>query len=224
MPEVLLASQAGTNSLASARLVPDSVDTCGGEIANQLASLLGMPCVQNPYRHELIDVTRSLRHRQLHGRLSRNCLDEQKQQLIEVAYLPYRERIETAIESVLDQSNFVVHLSVRTFDLREGDKLLRTDVGLLYDPGRDDELNLCINWICELYDVFPNLRVRRNYPRCGTVDSLTKAMRERFPADQYLGIEVWMNRAWATRKVRLRDEAMVHLAEALRVTIGVAES
>lgn len=220
LPEQLLGVGIETDSRAPNRHSGPSIDNDAGEIADRLASLLAVPCVQNPYRHDLIDVTRSLRHRQLYGPLTSDWNAEQRQRLIETAYQPYRERVQAAIETILQQYNFVIHLSVRTFALREGSKLRRTDIGLLYDPGRIDELNLCLDWIDELYDAYPNLLVRRNYPRRGTVDSLTKAMRGQFPAEQYLGIDVWMNRAWASRKVRLRDEAIEQFAGALRNNLG----
>ena len=193
-------------------------------MADRLASLLQMPCLKNRYRHDLIDVTRSLHHRKLFGESTGHWPKRRKQQLIDVAYQPYRDSVRAAVEKVLQQFTFAVHLSVRSFDLRAGDKLRRTDVGLLYDPARVEESALCQDWIDELYYDFPNLRVRRNYPRRGTIDSLTKAMRGQFPPDQYLGIEVWMNRAWAARNVRLRDEALERFANALRVTIGIPTS
>lgn len=221
---MLFGGDGGSTSLSDGALNPDSVDTCGGEIAERIGSLLHMPCLKNPYRHDLIDVTRSLNHRQLHGAITQNWPEERKQQLLDIAYHPYRERVESAIGRVLQQFTFVVHLSVRTFDLHQGDNLLRTDVGLLYDAARTGELDLCLDWIDELFYAFPHLRVRRNYPRRGTADCLTKAMRGRFPAEHYLGIEVWMNRAWAARKVSLRDEAIEQFADALRLTTGFPKS
>jgi hypothetical protein len=207
----------------AAALDPDSVDRAGGEIADSLATLLSMPCIRNPYRHELIDVTRSLGHRRLFGPTTRSWPIEKKQQLIDVAHAPYQRRVERGIRRILQQFTFVVHLSVRTLDLRNADTVLRTDVGLAYDPSREDELEFCLDWIDELYREFPHLRVRRNYPKRGTVDSLAKSMRRQFPPEQYLGVEVLLNRAWAGREVKLRDEAVEHLADALRVTIGIAK-
>lgn len=197
------------------------VDVWGGEVADDLSKLLDAPCLKHAYRHELVDVTRSLRHRQLFGATTRRWSEQRKQELLDAVYHPYRQQVEAEIERVLQQFTFVIHLSVRTFNLRQGGKPRRTDVGLLYDPSRLDELDLCLHWIDESYFAYPNLRVRRNYPRRGTADCLTKTMRGTFPANQYLGIEVWMNRAWVARKVRLREEALLHFANALRVTIGM---
>jgi hypothetical protein len=202
----------------------DSVDTSGGRIAREMAAELHMPCVVHAYRRDLIDVTRSLHHRDLFGRQSRHWSDAQKQLLIETVYRPYRQRIEASVERILQHFHYVIHLSVRTFPAKFRAKPRRTDIGLLYDPAREEEMAFCIDWIDEMYDINPNVRVRRNYPRRGTVDSLTKAMRCRFSAEQYLGIDVWMNRAWAARDVRLRDEALLSFCEALRRTLGIPGS
>lgn len=88
-------------------------------------------------------------------------------------------------------------------------------MGLLYDPGRQDEVDLCLDWIDEMYDEAPNLKVRRNYPGRGTNDSLTRTMRSEFEPMPYLGIEVWVNQAWASRPSLRRDEAIDGVAWAL---------
>ena len=78
---------------------------------------------------------------------------------------------------MLVRAPYVVHLSIGTFDLlsKKG-KLQRADIGLLYDPAVDEEVDLCIDWFNSMYDDVPMLRVRRNYPRRGTADNITKAM------------------------------------------------
>ncbi|MCO8122951.1 N-formylglutamate amidohydrolase [Stieleria sp. TO1_6] len=202
----------------------DSIDHCAGELAGRLASMINMPLIRNPFCNALIDVSRSLHHRQLYGALSQDWSDVQKQQLIDLVHTPYRRRIESALQRILQQFTFVIHLSVRTFDSQVSQTPRRGDIGLLYDPSREAEVDFCLDWIDELYDLYPHLRVRRNYPRRGTVDSLHKALRRKFPADQYLGVEVWLNRAWASRDVALRDEALRHLAASLRETVGVPSS
>ncbi|MCA9139306.1 MAG: hypothetical protein KDB00_21175 [Planctomycetales bacterium] len=200
------------------------VDTCGGEVANDLASLLDAPILSHRFRTDLVDVSRSLNHPKLFGKIAKSWSASRKQQLIDIAYQPFRDDVEAALGRVLQQYTFVIHLSVRSFASQQGGKRRRTDVGLLYDPARRDEMDLCADWVDELYFVYPHLRVRRNYPRRGTVDSLTKSMRGRFSADLYMGVEVWVNRAWAARRVRLRDEALTHFAEALRQTIDASDA
>ncbi|KAA5539719.1 N-formylglutamate amidohydrolase [Roseiconus nitratireducens] len=199
-------------------------DRYGGEISQTLAEALHAPLIRNPFRHDVIDVSRSLRHPRLFGPSTKNLSPQQKQWLIETIHRPYRRQVQSAIKRITQQFTFAVHISVRTFAASVGGKPRRTDVGLLYDPARPNEVDFCLDWIDELYEISPYLKVRRNYPRRGTVDSLTKAMRARFPADCYLGIELWLNRAWAARRGRLRDEAINALCHSLQMTVGIPAS
>ena len=194
-----------------------SSDASARSVSSQLAGFLNVPMLCNEFSTELIDVRRSLHHRELLGKKTRKWKAEDRQWLIDTIYLPYRQRIRQVIANMLVQHSYVTHLSIQTFDLRsKKGKLRRTDVGLLYDPAREDEVDFCLDWIDEMYDEAPMLKVRRNYPSRGTNDSLAKAMRAEFAGMPYLGIEVWLNRAWAGRNVTLRTEAIKGMAWALR--------
>jgi hypothetical protein len=67
-----------------------------------------------------------------------------------------------------------------------------------------------------MYYELPMLRVRRNYPRRGTSDSITKAMRAHFAGEHYVGIEVQFNRAWVGRRLPIRQEVLVGMCDCLR--------
>ncbi|MGB7326924.1 MAG: N-formylglutamate amidohydrolase [Rubripirellula sp.] len=191
-------------------------------VAKRLANGFDAPLIANRYSSQLIDVGRSLHHRELFPKLTRQWSPDDRQSLIDQIYLPYRDRIRRAIAGGLLRYSYVIHLSVRTFDLRSHGKVRRTDVGMLYDPSNNDEVDLCLDWIDELYDEAEMLKVRRNYPRRGTTDSITKAMRSEFAGTQYLGIELMLNRAWASRDVSLRDQAIDGLIWSLKtITDGV---
>lgn len=201
-----------------------SVDWLAGWVADQLSKRLGVPCVKQAFRRDLVDVSRSLGHRNFYGPVTRAWSDAEKAMLIDTVYRPYRARVEVALEQVLEQFQFAIHLSVRTFEPWHRGKPRRTDVGLLYDTSRSEEAALCMDWVDELWDAFPDLKVRRNYPARGRANHLMMSLRERFPSQRYLGIEVWMNRAWVARRGRLRDEAIEHFAEAFRTIIGLPVS
>jgi hypothetical protein len=64
---------------------------------------------------------------------------------------------------------------------------------LLYDPRRRDERVFCERWGRLLAQRIAPLRVRRNYPYRGYDDGLTTALRRRFPADRYIGVEIEVN-------------------------------
>jgi len=120
---------------------------------------------------------------------------------------------------------FVVHLSIRTFDLLGPKKQpRRADIGLLYDPTYTDEADLCADWTEDLYFEADMIKVRRNYPRRGTTDSLTKAMRAEFADQEYLGVELLLNRAWAGRAIQIRDIAIDQLSDTLGSVLQLQQS
>ena len=175
-------------------------------VARRMAERIDTPLIANEFSPDLIDVTRSLHNRKLFPPATRDWPAEDRQRLIDSIYHPYRHRVRDAIKTQLVRRSYVIHLSLRTFPLRNNGKLVRADMGLLYDPAIRKEVELCVDWIDEMYDELPMLKVRRNYPRRGTIDSITKTMRAEFSDQNYFGIELMLNRAWVGRPVAIRDE------------------
>ena len=194
-----------------------TVDEAGRWAAIRLAEHCSAPLIENRFATSLIDVRRSLHHRQLFGSDAQGLRSGQKQSLIDQIYLPYRQQLQQKIAAMMTQHSYLVHLSIRSFEAktRKGN-YRRTDVGLLYDPSRESEVDWCLNWIDQMYDDAPNLRVRRNYPGRGTSDSLTRSMRAEWNPSAYLGIEVWINQSWAHRPSSSREEAIMGMAWALQ--------
>ena len=193
-----------------------SFDQPARYVAERMSSVLQVPLIVNPYSNDLIDVTRSLHHRQLFPPITRDWPEADRKILVETVHEPYRNDVKKAVRNGLDRWGYLIHLSIRSFDLRSKGKLHRADAGLLYDPAREDEVDFCLDWIDEMYEEIPMLRVRRNYPERGTTDRLTKALRSEFADEHYLGIEVMINRAWSARSVAIRDEAIDGMAWSLR--------
>jgi predicted N-formylglutamate amidohydrolase len=189
-----------------------------------MSQRLAAPLIANEYSMGLIDVTRSLHHRALFPPPTRTWPAEDRQRLIDQIHTPYRQQIRSEIERLFSQNSYVIHLSIRTFPLRHSGKIRRADAGLLYDPSRDEEVGLCLDWIDEMYEAIPMLRVRRNYPRRGTTDSITKSMRSEFANRSYLGIEVLLNRAWAARPLAIRDVAIEQMCGCLQRVLDWSQS
>lgn len=193
-------------------------------VARRMSRQLTAPLIVNEYSMALIDVTRSLHHRALFPPGTRSWPADDRQRLIDQIHAPYRQQIRAGIESLFSTQSYVIHLSIRSFPLRQSGKIRRTDTGLLYDPSRDEEVDLCLDWIDEMYDVIPMLRVRRNYPRRGTTDSITRSMRSEFSDLSYLGVEVLVNRAWAGRPLAIRDETIDQMCVCLQRVIAWPQS
>ncbi|KAA1257841.1 N-formylglutamate amidohydrolase [Rubripirellula obstinata] len=192
------------------------------EVAGELSRLLRVPLIQNKHASSLIDVRLSSHHRDLFGKQTRKWKPDDRQRLLDTIYFPYREKVRSAISHQLSRQPYVVHLSVQTFGLRsKSGKIRRTDVGLSYDPSHDDEVDFCLDLIDEMYDAAPMLRVRRNYPRRGSSDSITKSMRSEFRNQPYIGIELMLNRAWSERKTALRAEAIRGITLAISQIVNI---
>ena len=125
---------------------------------------------------------------------------------------------------MLSRSSYVIHLSLQSFPLGEGKHRRRADLGLLYDPAEEDEVDVCLDWIDEMYDGLEMLRVRRNYPQRGTRDSISKAMRAEFAGENYLGIEMMVNQAWAAREIVVRDQVIDGICTALQTVLEIPQS
>lgn len=192
-----------------------SGDSTARYVSRRMSQLLNVPLIENRCSAELIDITRSVRHRCLFPTPIMDWPEELRQRLIEEVHAPYRECMERSIRDLIRNHGFVIHLSIRSFALRSNGKWRRADVGLLYDTSRKDEVDFCLDWIDEMYEGAAMLRVRRNYPSRGTKESVVTAMRGLFSSEPYVGVELLVNRAWASRSVALRDEAITGLCNSL---------
>lgn len=202
----------------------DGPDVTALYVARRMSENLRAPLIANDNASQLIDVRRSLRNRQLFSGVTRDWPVTDRQRLIETIYLPYRARLRTQLSRMLSRSTYVIHLSLQSFPLGEGKRRCRADMGLLYDPAEQDEVDFCLDWIDELYEELEMLRVRRNYPQRGTRDSITKAMRGEFKGENYLGIEMMINQAWAAREIAVRDQVIDGICWSLQTVLEIPQS
>jgi predicted N-formylglutamate amidohydrolase len=144
------------------------------------------------YTRLLIDVNRSENSRTLLSSFSRHLTDSQANEVIRKLYIPYRQAIKGAVES-LTKHRPVIHLSVHSFTPVFKGYLRNVDVGLLYDPGRSSEAAICKVLRNEICNAVKSIRVRLNSPYRGTSDGITSWLRSQFPTDQYCGIELEIN-------------------------------
>ena len=138
----------------------------------------------------LVELNRSIGHRRL---FSPSTPASARRQLLKRYYFPYRGRVQSNIAAAVRRGKRVVHLSCHSFAPRLNGKRRRADVGLLFDPRRRAEAELCRAWQSELRNTDRRLSVRRNYPYRGYDDGLTTYLRTRFGAPRYVGIELEVN-------------------------------
>lgn len=162
-------------------------------MARALANAYGAPLVASTTSRLLIDLNRSIGHPQLFSAATRATSATTRAQIVEHHYRPYRVQVERLVEQAVSRGERVIHLSSHSFTAELDGRVRTADVGLLYDPLRRGEVEVCAGWKESLAASAPELRVRRNYPYAGRGDGLTSHLRRRFAHGDYVGIELEIN-------------------------------
>lgn len=160
-------------------------------LARRLARRLRAPLFEGRVSRLVVDLNRSRRHPRLHSRWLAALPAEERRRIVARWWEPYRSAVERRVAAELRAGRRVLHVSVHSFTPRLRGRTRRCDVALLYDPARAAERRLAARWRDGL--VAAGIRVRRNHPYRGTADGLTTALRTRFPARAYSGIELELN-------------------------------
>ncbi|MGA7951795.1 MAG: N-formylglutamate amidohydrolase [Thiobacillaceae bacterium] len=162
-------------------------------MARALATALGAPLVASTVSRLLVDLNRSIGHPHLHFEASRKAHTDARQRILKRYYQPYRAQAERLVRQAIADHGRVIHLSSHSFTPELDSKVRNADIGLLYDPARPGEVDLCERWTTALKACAPDLAIRRNYPYAGKGDGLTAWFRRRLPPDAYVGIELEIN-------------------------------
>lgn len=162
-------------------------------LARDLAAALAAPLFFSTTSRLLIELNRSIGHPKLYSDATRVAPADVREDILERHYLPYRNGVEADIADAVARGRRVIHVSSHSFTPELDGEVRNADIGLLYDPGRPGELELCHRWQARLAAIAPELKVRRNYPYAGKADGFTAYLRRRFPADAYVGIELEIN-------------------------------
>lgn len=188
-------------------------------MATAMARNFTAPLLTSMTSRLLVDLNRSIGHRNLHMNAVRELPEIIRRDIIEQYYKPYRTEAERLVTAGIARRGRVVHISCHSFTNNLNNVVRGTDVGLLYDPARKEERSLCARWKSVLKESSPNLEVRRNFPYEGRNDGFTSTLRRKFAADVYIGIELELNqknlllpkKKWAA----LRKEIIRSLGTAL---------
>lgn len=163
----------------------------------------------------LVELNRSLHHKQLFSSITRKLPEKEKQQILRNYYAPYRERVESLVHDFIMAGRQVLHIAVHTFTpvLRGEERV--GDIGLLYDSRRKTEQAFCRDWKQQLQQLDPNLLVRYNYPYLGISDGFPTYLRRKFSERQYMGIELEVNQKFATGN----QQQWQHLQQFIRLSL-----
>jgi len=172
-------------------------------LARALAGSLNAGLYFSTTSRLLVDLNRSAGHPRHFSEFSRRLTQDQRDTVEAGYYAPYRSQVTAAIETARRQGKTVLHVSVHSFTPLFAGKLRTTDFGLLYDPERESEARFVELWRKELQQQTPDdFRIHRNQPYRGTSDGFTTRLRQLFPAERYLGIELELSQKWLTAKRR----------------------
>jgi predicted N-formylglutamate amidohydrolase len=162
-------------------------------MARELATAFGAPLVASTVSRLVVDLNRSMSHPRCFSAATRRAPRTLRAEIVERHYLPYRTEVERLVGRSASRGRRVIHVASHSFTPALDGRLRSADVGLLYDPGRHTEVDLCARWKASLVQMAPQLRVRRNYPYAGKGDGLTRYLRMHFPPGAYVGVELEVN-------------------------------
>lgn len=162
-------------------------------MATTLARNFDAPLLTSTVSRLVVDLNRSIGHRNLHSEAIRTLPAAIRQEIVEYYYQPYRTEAERLVAQGIARRGRVIHISCHSFTNNFNGVVRHADIGLLYDPARQGESALCANWKSVLKVSASDLEVRRNFPYEGRNDGFTSALRKKFPSDVYLGIELELN-------------------------------
>jgi predicted N-formylglutamate amidohydrolase len=166
------------------------------DIAKFLSAQLNAPLFYQTITRLLIEMNRSLHNASLFSEFSLSLPEAIKNQLVQDYYALYRNKVEVNIATHIQQGCKVIHVSVHTFT-PVFNKVRRTaDIGLLFDPDRQEELSFCTSWQKKLEIALPTLGICHNYPYLGVEDGFTTYLRTKFTASHYIGIEIEVNQQY----------------------------
>lgn len=158
----------------------------------------------------IVDCNRSIGSNSLFSSWTSSLSAEEKQEILQKYYIPYRQSFQQKIVDAVDHNTSVLHLSVHSFTPVLKGHARKTDVGILFDPRRDSERSVGTLWKSELQRLLPGWTIHQNLPYRGTSDGFTTGLRKEFPGQKYSGLELEINqRHVGSEKWQLFQEQLV---------------
>lgn len=187
------------------------------ELARYLSDQLKTDVYYTTITRLLVEANRSVNSKDLFSRFSTLLTKDEKEQVLDTHYYPYRKKVEDAIVSAL-QTTRVIHLSIHTFTPVLNGERRKADIGVLYDPDRSFEKLTAQRLISELNELTASLSVLPNSPYKGTDDGFTTYLRTTTDPKRYAGIEIEVNQKFFTDHEELLDTVKAILVASIRRT------
>jgi len=182
-------------------------------VARDIAKATRAPLFYSTISRLLVELNRPLGHPQLfHLQLP----EKRRAELLHRYCFPYW----SAVGKAARRSGRVIHLSVHSFTPRMRGETRKVDVGLLFDPRRAPEAELCKRWRAAIQRLSPRLRVRDNAPYPGVFPSLVDALRNELGPRRYVGIQVEVNQKFPRGDARRWRKLRRILVESFRAALN----
>lgn len=175
-------------------------DPGASQLACHLGSIMEVPVFMHPTSRLLVEVNRSLTNPQLFSEFTSTLDPDIKKFLLDKYYHPYRKTVYEWVKKTVEDHKEVVHISMHTFTPVWQGKKRKTDIGILFDEKRRLESKVALTLKNQLHQLAPLLQVDCNEPYKGTDDGLTTALRKKFGAKAYSGIEIEVNQKFFFNK------------------------
>jgi predicted N-formylglutamate amidohydrolase len=199
-------------------------DLGAAKFARKLAAELQVPAYLGAITRLLVDLNRSPANKKaLFTQYSRKLAQVDRELLLQKYYQPYRARVEKAIGEIIAEEKPVLHISVHTFTPVKNGRERTADIGLLYDPAREAEKEICTFLVNLLKREVATVQVRRNYPYLGKTDGFNSFLRRKYPAKVYTGIEIEMNQAFLFKNDFRKKKTIKVVAEGIRGILRAGE-
>jgi predicted N-formylglutamate amidohydrolase len=145
------------------------------------------------YSRLLVDLNRSESKRGVWSEWSRSLSQAEKKEVLELYYRPWRHGVLSLMKNRVADGGNISHLSFHSFTPVWKGLVRSTDIGILYDPGRQAEVSRAAAMIAGLRKAFPDLTIHANQPYRGTSDGHVTELRKNFSNGRYSGIEIEIN-------------------------------
>lgn len=184
-------------------------------VAIDLALHLPAPLISCVVTRLLVETNRSLHAQDLFSAFTRDLAQTERDQIIECYYLPHRTRVERFISVLTGSAHRMLHLSVHSCTDELNGNRREFELGLLFDPARNFEVETVDRMVAWFDQYAPEYRVVRNEPYLGTDDGLTTEMRKQFPDHKYAGIELELRQGHIAN-----EKAAMALSKAIAASVS----
>ncbi len=197
------------------------VDFGALEAAQYMQQVFSCVLIQASTSRLLIDYNRSL-HGHCFSSISESLSPVEKEEVIATYYLPYRQKIIQQIDDIIAAGDRVLHCSIHSFTPIFNNQIRNAELSFLYDPKRALEKEYARLWKEHIQKETNQYRIRMNYPYKGISDGVTTAMRARYAAADYSGLEIEINQSLVLNKPELTIKK--DLAMALQQILSSSEN